>query len=239
VDSYRQTRHPDDPIPERQFMSTSLPSRRLLVAIGMVGSPLCLDLGNLVLPAATGTAAQQAHAIAAHSGAYLAGSVLDAAGFGLLGALGVGVAMLLRHRGSALATAGALLTVIGGVIMAGAVLTTALVTATLARSDQVRPLSLLQSNSSIGSLFLFAMVAALGGLLGAIALLVGRPVPFWIPVLLLVGTVLSFLGGGALSVLLSLPVLVAAALLAGALVRDRARTDRISERRAAAAPLAA
>jgi hypothetical protein len=216
-------------------MSPSLPSRRLLVAIGMVGSPICLDLGNLLLPATSGTAAQQVSEIAAHSGTYLAGSVLDAAGFGLLGALGVGVAMLLRSRGSALATVGAVLTVVGGVIMAGAVLTTALVTMALVHADQPRVLSLLQTSPSIGSLFLFAMIAALGGLLGAIALLIGRPVAIWIPVLLLVGTVLSFLGGGPLSVLLSLPVVIAAALLAGTLVRGRGTTDGVTERQAATA----
>lgn len=212
-------------------MTTALPSRRLLVAIGMVGSPICLDVGNLLLPATSGTAAQQAHTLAAGSGSYLAGSVLDAAGFALLAALGVGIAMLLPRRGSTLATVGALFTLIGGIVMAGAVLTTACVTIAIARTSTPAVLSLLQSNSTLGSLFLFAMVAALGGLFGAIALLIGRPVRVWVPLLLIIGMVLSFLGGGPLSVLLSLPVLIAAVLLASALIRTSHPTETTTNHR--------
>lgn len=208
-------------------MSISAPAspahrlRRLLVAIGAVGGPLCLALGNLIPPALGGSARQQLTAVHAHLGPYLTGAVLQAAGFALLGALGVCIAMLLPRRGGALATVGAVLTLIGGVVMGGAVLTTAFVEAALPASSAAA-LARIQGDPTLGSLFDFALVAAVGGVIGVIALLVGRPVRIWVPLVLLVGLLLSFAGGGPLGALLTLPVVVATVALAGALVRTPA-----------------
>ena len=138
----------------------------------------------------------QLQTIHAHLGSYVAGSIIDAAGFAMLGALGVGIAMLLPNRGGVLATIGAVLTLLGGIVMGAAVLVLGFVQAALPAS-QAAVETMLQANSGLGSLFNGALIAALGGLLGAIALLIGRPVPIWMPILLLAGLVLSFLGGGA------------------------------------------
>ena len=192
-------------------MFTASPLRRMLIAIGMVGSPICLALGNLLLtsPGSTDT----------HSAIYLTGSVIDAAGFALLGAFGVGVAVLLPARGGVLATIGAVLTVIGGVVMGGAVLTTAFVQAAIPTAIAPRITSTLESDPRLGTLFEFALVAAVGGVLGAIALIIGRPVPLWISIVLIIGILMSSAGGGVLGAALTLPFLVADALLARALVR--------------------
>lgn len=200
-------------------MTTSLPSRRILVATGMVGAPICLAVGNLLAVNTGTTPAQTVAAISAHTGQYLAASVIQAAGFALLGAVGVGIAMLVRHRGSALATVAALFTLIGGVVMGGTVLAGAFVEAALSTGDGASALAALQSNAGLGALFEFSIVAGLGGLLGAVALLVGRPVPIWVSLLLLVGVVLSSAGGGALGAALTLPFLIAIVFLARALVR--------------------
>ncbi|WP_375401395.1 hypothetical protein [uncultured Amnibacterium sp.] len=185
----------------------------------MVGAPIGLTVGNLARPTIDGSPAAQAQAIAAHAGQYLFSSVADAAGFALLGALGVGIAMLLPGRGGRFGTIGALLTVIGGVVMGGAVLTSSFVQAAIPASlaPQVQPV--IESNAALGGLFDFALVAAVGGLLGAVGLLIGRPVPIWLTVLLIVSILISNFGGGLLGAVLSLPFLVVTALLAGALIR--------------------
>lgn len=204
-------------------MSTPLPSagpasRRVLVAIGMVGAPLCLAVGNLLGPSTAGSAVQQLRAVHAHLAPYVAASVLEAAGFALFGALGVGIAMLVRRRGSLLATIAALLTLLGGVVMGGAVLTTSLVQAALPVSD-ASVLAALQSNAAVGTLFAFPLLAVVGGVLAVVALLIGRPVRIWVPILLLVGLVLSLVGGGVLGAVLTIPTIIAVAILAGALIR--------------------
>lgn len=200
-------------------MTTSLPSRRLLVATGMVGAPICLAVGNLLAVNTGNTPAQAVAAISTHTGQYLASSAIQAVGFALLGAVGVGIAMLLRHRGSALGSVAALLTLIGGVVMGGTVLASGFVEAALSSGDGASALAALQSDAGLGALFEFSIVAGLGGLLGAVALLIGRPVPIPVSLLLLVGVVLSSAGGGAIGALLSIPFLVATVLLARALVR--------------------
>lgn len=197
--------------------------RTLPVAIGMVGAPVCLAVGNLLAVRADGSAAQQATTIAVHSGQFLAAAVLQGTGFALLGAVGVGLAMLVRARGSLLAVIGAILTVIGGVVMSGAVITTAFVEAALTPATAARVLPALQSNAALGGLFDFALVAAVGGLLCAVALLIGRPVRVWKTVLLLIGLLLTFFGGGTLGAVLSIPFLIAVALLAGDLLQGADR----------------
>jgi hypothetical protein len=187
----------------------------------MVGAPLCLAVGNLIGPSTTGSAAEQLRTVHAHVATYLMASVLEAAGFALLGALGVGVAMLVRRRGAALATIGALLSLLGGAVMGGAVLTTALVQAALPVSD-ASALAVLQSSPTVGAPFEFAILTVVGGVLGVVALLIGRPVRIWVPILLLVGLLLSLVGGGPLGALLTVPTIVAAAILAGALLRSPA-----------------
>lgn len=194
-------------------------ARRLLLAVGMVGAPVCLALGNLILPSVHGTAAQQLQAVHAGTAAYLGGSVVDASGFALLGAVGVGIATLLPRRGGVLATIAALLTLVGGTVMAGAVLTTAFVEAGLPLAHGAQVLAALQMAPTVGLLFQFSLLAALGGLLGVVALLIGRPVARWVPVLLLVGLLLTMASGGALGAALTIPFLVATVLLARALVR--------------------
>ncbi len=206
-------------------LSPAASSRRFLVAIGMVGAPICLAVGNLLLaPSSGGSPAAELQA--AHSGAFLAGSVIDAAGFALLGAFGVGLAMLLPRRGSVLATIAALLMLVGGVVMAGAVLTTSFVEASLPVTA-ASVLQALQTSPTVGILFEFAMLAALGGILAVVALLIGRVVPVWLPILLLVGLLLSAAGGGVVGAALTLPLLAAAVLLARALIRpqDAARLE--------------
>ncbi len=192
-------------------------SRRTLVAIGMVGSPICLSVGNLLLPSTSGTPAQAAAAV--HTAAYLPASVIDAAGFALLGAVGVGIAMLVQRRGSALATLGAVLAVIGGVVMGGAVLTSAFVQAALPAADAAQVIAALQTDGGLGSLFLFSIVAGLGGLLAAVAVLIGRPVPVWIGVMLIASILIANFGGGVLGAVLAIPFLAVDVLLARALIR--------------------
>ena len=212
--------------------------RRLLLAVGMVGAPVCLALGNLILPPAHGTAAQQLQAVHASTAAYLGGSVIDAAGFALLGAVGVGIATLLPRRGALLATIAALLTLAGGTVMGGAVLTTSIVEAALPLSHGAEVLAALQGSAAVGLLFQFSLLAAVGGLLGVVALLVGRPVSWWVPVLFLVGLLLTMAGGGVIGAVLTIPLLIATALLARALVRRSpvvtAAVEAPSERIAAA-----
>jgi fucose 4-O-acetylase-like acetyltransferase len=82
-------------------------------------------------------------------------------------------------------------------------------------------LQALQTSTTVGILFEFAMLAALGGILAVVALLIGRVVPVWLPILLLVGLLLSAAGGGVVGAALTLPFLAAAVLLARALIRPQ------------------
>ena len=200
-------------------MTSSLRSRRLLVAVGMVGAPICLAVGNLLAVDTGTTAATEAAALNAHSGQFLAAAVVQAAGFTLLGVVGVGIAMLVQRRGNLLATIAALITLIGGIVMGGAVLTSAFVQVAIATSGDTHAMSVLQNDAGVGGLFEFAIVSALGGLLAAIALLIGRPVPVWVTIVFILGVLLSSFGGGVLGAALSIPFLVGTALLARALVR--------------------
>jgi hypothetical protein len=93
-------------------------SRRLLLATGLVGSPVLLALGIGFEPAVPTDGAATFEAIAGQSSRYYLAVLATIIGLGLLPVVGAAIAVLVQRRGRAAATWAAAMFGIGGIAVA-------------------------------------------------------------------------------------------------------------------------
>jgi hypothetical protein len=186
-------------------------ARQRLTALAMVGAPVLLALGSLLIPADVDSKADSLQATAAQlqvagvhrSQVFAAFLAHVLGGLLLLPAVG-GLLRLARHRGAALATTGGVLAGIGaGFIAADAALfglTSYFASAPgLDRAALAHYLVAMTADPGAYALFFVSLLFPLGLLLVAAALLHARTVPGWQPWLLLVGAMLGVVSPGGMS----------------------------------------
>lgn len=206
--------------------------RQRLVALAMVGGPLLLAAGSLLVPADVGSKADslqatvaQLQVAAAHRGQVFAALLLHVLGGLLLIPAVGGLLRLARHRGAALATTGGVLAGIGaGFIAADAALfglTSYFASAPgLDQAAMADYLFAMKADPGAYLLFLVYLLFPVGILVTAIALLRARTVARWQPWLLLVGILLAVAApGGIVGGLGQLPLIAAFTALASRLWR--------------------
>jgi hypothetical protein len=201
--------------------------RQRLTALAMIGAPVLLALGSLLIPADVDSKAgslqatvAQLQVAGAHRGQVFAAFLAHVlGGLLLIPALG-GLMWLARQRGAALATIGGVLAGIGaGFIAADAALfglTSYFASAPgLNRAALARYLFTMGADPGAYALFFIYLLFPLGVLLVALALLRARTVARWQPWLLLVGTLLGAAAqGGIVGGLEHLPLIAAFTALA-------------------------
>jgi hypothetical protein len=222
-------------------MDTTIETRRRLLAAVTVAAPVLLALGNATLPkhtfVFTGTAEHARDALAATAAApdrvRLAGLIL-VAGYAALAVAFCAIASLVRRRGGAAATVGAVLGTIGSV---GAILVTcwiALSVYAAGRADipaeaKAGYLIALVKTSGLGNA---AGLPFLGGLLlgsvvMGVALFRSRAVARWLAVLFPICVIPATIAApqDVLGGLFALPLVVVMVLLARELMRHVHDTD--------------
>ncbi len=210
--------------------------RRTLLAGCLALAPLLITISSLFMPASSDSGAEEYNALLADRGSSLAGMVLFALGMSLLVPGSVGIAQLVRGRGSGLLTTGAAMVGIGGMAMAmGAwsyVTASFLLTAPGVSPETGRQVfDVAYDSAVIGIPWMIGMSALVGFLVVAAGLLRVRAIEAWKGALLVVAPFLVFLspGDGPLAVLANLPLLAALALVAN-------RVRRVEDAPAAPAP---
>jgi hypothetical protein len=173
---------------------------RWLAAVGLIAAPILFAVSGLIEPAWADDSAEYLREVAGGTTAHLAWAGLFAAGGLLLLAGMIGVARLLRGgRGGAVGTAGAWLVgvsaaIVGGLVMAQAVVEVAMVSAGADRTEMVALYDRTDDSAFAMAAFglLFFGGFGLGTLLLVAGLLVRRPVPIWSPLLLVAWLVVLF-----------------------------------------------
>jgi hypothetical protein len=211
-------------------MTSTLASRRRLLAAAVVATPFSLATGNTLFPAKSfqmpGTTAHALETLTATAGApgrVLAGSLFEVVGFTLLAVTFAAVASLVRSRGGATATAAAVLGVVGSV---GGILVTcwlglSVYAASRTPIPQEAKAAYLVSLTHSSGVGMIGGVCFLAGLVGGSVLLavslfrsgrVARWICFALPLAVLFAAV--FAPQGPAAMVMALPLLVVAVLLA-------------------------
>jgi hypothetical protein len=217
-------------------MDTTIRTRRTLLAGATVTAPILLAVGNSLFPKDSfqyaGTTDKALKTLAATSGApnrVLAGSLIAIVGMVLLAAAFCGVASLVRRRGGATATAGAVLGVIGS---AAAVLVVAWLGLSVYAASQTSItddakatylVSLLNGThlgNIVGAPFFAGIV--LGSVLLGIGLFRSGRVSRWLAAVFPLAVIFStvFAPQGIAGAVMGLPLVVVMALLAREIVRN-------------------
>lgn len=183
----------------------------------------CLALGGVLLAVgfaigqSAESTAEEVAGIADDRAQFLVSNLVVVAAALLLVPGAIGIAQLVRGRGSGLLTTGAAMTGIGGMSLAlglysytvaGRLLTSEPVP----RDVAVRVVDLAYDDLAIGLVWLVGMGVMLGPLVCGVALLRVRVVPRWLAALLVAAPVVAFLGGepgGLATFALMLPLAVA------------------------------
>lgn len=201
--------------------------RQRLVALAMIGAPVLLALGSLLVPGGVDSKADtlresvaQLQMAGAHRGQVFLAFLLHVfAGLLLIPAVG-GLTRLVQERGAALATIGGVLAGIGAGFIAALAALFGL-TAYFATATELDPAALAQyqfvmkQDPGAFVLFFVFLLFPLGMLLLVVGLLRARTVPGWQPWLLLIATVVGFFSeGGVVGAAGGLPLVVALTMLA-------------------------
>lgn len=218
------------------------PSRHRLLVTAMLLSPAAIVIGHALTVDPSQPKASYLSALAAHRVMGITGGLVTAVGAFLLVPVLTGVLQLVRERGLALATVGAVIAGIGGVALGAGDAMITLVMGAAVGTDRALAARLFDLGNSplLGLPFMFAPALFLGGILLGIALLLARTVPIWQPILLIVGmvSIAAFSSGGGMAAALAhLPFGVAIAGLGVQLARlSRPVAVPVSAAAATAAP---
>jgi hypothetical protein len=199
----------------RRVLALFLPLAALLLTVGQALTPKGLDH-----PISLSTALRELPIAEAHSGRLYLANLLVICGLGALGVSFCAIAVLVRERGSTIATVAA---VVGGVagfcgglvnVLVGHDLAAAATAATTRRAG-----AQVLAAANRGWVFDVLFVCYLGGVAVATILIVvalwrSRAVPRWLPLLFLVGVALGASApAGIVSIPLQLPVTAALIIL--------------------------
>ena len=211
-----------------------LTARRLLLAAVVVAAPALQVTGMLLHPPLGATPAEQLDIIAPSPTTWFATHVVAAAAGALYILAGPVLAGLARARGAAVATAGAVLTVLGGAVLAvgfgaEAHLLSLAVDPSLDRAAMVELAALEASAPAMTMIAIGVPLLGLGQLLLAGGLLASRAVPRWQPALVLAGYIASIAAapGSILGPILLVPAVVGYAAIALTLARSNGRTSSV------------
>jgi len=194
-----------------RLLALSLPVAAALLLVGEALTPKGLDH-----PISSARAAEELPIAAAHSGRLFASNLIVIFGLGALAVSFVAIAMLVRGRGSAIATVAALVGALAG--FCGALVNLLigydLAAAAVAHTTSVASIHVLVS-ANRGWTFDVLFVCYLAGLVVAtlltgIALWRSRAVPRWLSILFVLGVAIAAPApAGLLSIPLQLPITVA------------------------------
>jgi hypothetical protein len=201
--------------------ATALAVRSRLAATALVLAGVCLDVGHSMSINPHGSTASYIGRMTDHHVTGVVGGLLLSAGAFLLLPGLVAILSLVRGRGAALATAGAVLTGVGAATLgAGDVMNTLVMGALVKTHPDLASEIYTVANGDTAPLaglpFAFAPLFVFGLVIVAVALGRARTVPVWLAVLLGVGALLIFFssGGGLVSAgVPTLPLAVALVLL--------------------------
>ncbi|MDQ6715406.1 MAG: hypothetical protein M3Z83_04785 [Actinomycetota bacterium] len=199
--------------------AVSTPLRQRLSALALAGAGVGIVAGHaLSVDSGQSSDAYLADFTAHHVRGTIGGLTIAVGAFLLVPGLAAAL-RLVTGRGARLATVAAVLWGLGAMALgAGDVMQTLVMSALVpAHPDTVRAVIDVAQDGILGLPFLFAPAFVLGGVLFALALLLGRGVPVWLGVLSLVGPllVLASSAGGLLTAALPLlPLGTALVLLA-------------------------
>lgn len=205
-------------------------ARRALLALAVAAAPLAQLAGMLPHPALPETPAATLALVAEDPSGWVRMHLLSAAAAALSVVAALALASLVRQRGAGLATAGAVLGVLGGSALAiafgaEAQLWSLAADPSLDRSGMVQLVALEESSPLLTLLLVGFPLVGLGTLLLMSGLLRSDAVPRWQPALVLVGTVISVAAapGSAIGPLLFVPAVVGHLALAHSVWRGARR----------------
>lgn len=188
---------------------------RTLAALGLFVGPMSFLIASVIDPAWADDGATYLQEVAAGETMYLAAGVLWTVGslflvFGMLG-----VVRLMRDKGVTLGQVGAGLMALGSIMLSAAVAFFGVDVALARVEDRALAVEIWESLESVPVAGAFYFVAFLGGivlgsLLLAIALFRRKTVPVWSPVVLIVSTVVGFVGQTQLMSVISIGLLAVA-----------------------------
>jgi hypothetical protein len=209
--------------------------RRALLALVVAVTPLVQLAGMVPHPEVGGSAAETLAIVAQDPGEWFWIHLLAAAAATLSIVSALALASLVRGRGTALATIGASMSVVGGFLLAFAFAAEAQLMS-LAADPSLDPvamaplLDLQEEGPAMAMLTAGFPLAGIGSLLLMCGLLRGRVVPRWQPALVLFGTFTSIAAtpGLAIGPLLFLPSVIGTLFLAVTVGRGpRVREDEL------------
>jgi hypothetical protein len=200
--------------------------RRVLLGVAVVAAPALQVAGMLLHPPLAAEHADQLAIVAEDPGRWFVAHVVAASAAALFLVAAPALAGLARARGAAPATAGAVLTVLGGATLAIAFGAEAHLLSVAADPSldaaAMTALAALEGHSPAMTMILLGVpLTGIGQILLAAGLLRARVVPRWAPALVLVGLLASIAGtpGSLIGPVLLLPAVVGYAALAVAVAR--------------------
>jgi hypothetical protein len=202
---------------------------RTLAALGLVAGPILLLLASLLDSAWSADPAQYLQQVADSRERYLTAGVFWTLGALFLVAGALGAAKLMRGRGVTLGQLGAWLIAFGTILFSAAVGFNGIDVVLADFPDRQAAVALfdgMENNPFVTAYYFIAFLGGivLGSVLLAIALFRRRIVPIWSPILLVVSTVLGFLGG-EMQLLTALSLLLLAVALFPLAMRIWSLTD--------------
>jgi hypothetical protein len=195
--------------------------RRALLAACLVLAIALITLSEVLAPEHVETAADEYRVIAADRGQTMITAALFALGAAFLVPGAIGIAQLVRGRGSGLLTTGAAMVGIGGMAMAMAMwgfyaASFLLTSPPVSPETGVAVFELAFDSWQLGVAWLLGMASLVGFVVVGAGLLRARAIERWKGALLIVAPFVVFFAevDGVLALLVNLPLLVAVALVA-------------------------